>query len=78
MVLYSYGCLGCAPENSSVGGCMSVPLSGGVGGDGHAFAMPICASSSAKVVMSDGGIGRCGTLLFHVCGEGVQSSYGLE
>jgi len=42
------------------------------------FAMPVCASSSAKVVASDGGIGRRGTPLFHMCGEGVQSSYGSD
>jgi len=53
---------------------MSVPLSGGEGGDGQPFAMPVCASSSSKVVVLDGGVGRHGTPLFHVCGEGVQSS----
>jgi len=76
MVLYSHRCPGCAPENSSMGSCMSVPLSGGEGGDGHASAMPVCASSSAKVVASDSGVGRHGTPLFQVYREGVQSSYG--
>jgi len=78
MVLYSHGCPEYAPENSSMGGCMLVPLSGGEGGHGHASAMPVCASSSAKVVESDGGVGRCGTPLFQVCGKGIQSSYGSE
>ena len=74
MVLYSHGWPGYAPENSSMGGCMSLPLSGREGGDGHASAMPVCASSSSRVVMLDGGIGRCGTPLFQVFGKGVQSS----
>ena len=53
---------------------MSLPLSGGEGGDSHTSAMPTCASSSSRVVVSDGGVRRCGTPLFQVLGEGAQSS----